>query len=790
MKCSDAAFFRSGPAVIVYNERGHRIEDEDLDVYPEDDQSYQTSRSERRGGDGTPINQYPPPAAGSGSRRDSSFPQLDPIRIEKSSSRGYPPSAAPSIAPSTSHRSTADRSMYSGSDSERRKGKDREYEDRASVTPVDNSRSAYGQSPISRGASSAAPDTYSATWGGGVSAQSPSIRPPNSRSVSFYDSQPASAVDPRPTNQAWGPESGVDDHHESYKWDNPSPQHVAQLNVILDRPRSPFGSTQAPDPPEGRPKSAFGDPAPSAFGNGPPPAMFGDNGPAAYTGEPAGVSAAGASTAIFGEPPASVFGQNAGGGETGVSDSWGFPAAAATTPVTTPGKKSKKKNSAIGTPVSGLASRTSPAAGPKSPFGDGASGGLLSSKAPSPYDKGKPLSPLNPASQMNNDQGTEPNNDNWGFESGHQGGNSGWGTVNLDEPPREPSRAPSPVPPVQPMEPLPEEPTAGKKKKKKTTSAAAGAFASEADDARRNQEEKEAQEREESRLAKEEQQKQAEEKKRQESEAAQSTGAHESLFGNSTNYFPGAISSSLSLNPSDKPWLSTDTGGGDDSWGAASKKKKGKGGAATDAAAKESGGLGSFGSSWGFSGGLSGSFGADAGGGAATDEPTQQQSSFNSFGSSWGYGAGMGSNFEADTGGGAAATDSAGLFDFAGSSGPNLGFSISSENPPSGQRSRAGSPTFGATEGESNHQNLQVPGDIAEGVSGGEGAGGAEAGTEDKKKKKKGKKSGFEPTAEDMPPTPAAEDPVGEVPTAAPEQEEDSFSPVPVSASKKKKKKK
>jgi hypothetical protein len=67
----------SGPAVIVYNERGHRIEDEDLDSYPEDDmQSYQNSR---RGvaGNGTPpssrprtpVNPYYPsnPITGSGS---------------------------------------------------------------------------------------------------------------------------------------------------------------------------------------------------------------------------------------------------------------------------------------------------------------------------------------------------------------------------------------------------------------------------------------------------------------------------------------------------------------------------------------------------------------------------------------------------------------------------------------------------------------------------------------------------------------------------------------------------
>ena len=670
--------------------------------------------------------------------------------------------------------------MYSGSDSERKKGKDREerFEDRASIAP--GYPAAYGQSPISRGTSGA--DAYSATWGGVpamTSTQSPSVRPPNSRSVSFYDSQPASAVEPHPTNQAWGPESGVDEHHQSYnKWDNPSPQrspHVAQLNVILDRPKSPFDPTQAPVPPEGRPKSAFGDPA---------PAMFGDNGPAAYTGETAGVSAVGAS-AIFGEPPASVFGQNAGG-ETG--DSWGFPAAAATTPVTTPGKKGKKKNSAIGTPVSGLASRTSPAAGPKSPFGDGASGGLLGSKAPSPYDKGKPLSPLNPASQMNNDQGTEANKDgDWGFESGHQGGTSSWGAVNLDEPPKQPSRGPSPVPPVYVEPPVPEEPETGpigSKKKKKKTGATAAA---EAEDARRKQEEKEAQEKEQSRLAKEEQEKQerdAEEKNRQESEMAQSTGAHQSLFGNTTNQFSGAISSSLSLNPSDKPWLSVDTGGGDDSWTGqgATSKKKGKG--AKDASNKPTSTFGTFGSSsWGFSGGLGSSVEAETGGGAAAEESTQQPGAFGNFGSTWGYGGGMGNGLGADTGGETAPTDSAGLFDFTSSSGPNLGWSLDhNDQPPSHNEP----PAFGATEGTPNLQN--APGDAAEGVAAGEGAGGG--GAEDdfagedlfkKKKKAKGKKDA---TPEEIPTTPAVEAPVTETPTA-----EDEFNPVVVSGKKKKKKK-
>ncbi|KAF8808681.1 hypothetical protein BYT27DRAFT_6544173 [Phlegmacium glaucopus] len=171
--------------------------------------------------------------------------------------------------------------------------------------------------------------------------------------------------------------------------------------------------------------------------------------------------------------------------------------------------KSKRKNStAISTPVSGLASRASPVPSTKkSPFGntpdagfpddptpaflavdtgsispaaDG--GGLWGSKAPSP----KPLSPLNPASQMDHDPSTTVRDEvDWGFDTaggasaitGGQTGTSnefGFNDVNLgDTPTKTPSRAPSPVPPV------PEEPSAwekepvttgkGKKKKKGST---------------------------------------------------------------------------------------------------------------------------------------------------------------------------------------------------------------------------------------------------------------------------------------------------------------------------------
>ena len=446
------------------------------------------------------------------------------------------------------------------------------------------------------------------------------------------------------------PKSGVEG---SFFGNNDGP-HSANFG---DRNPAIFGNDVPP--------AIFGNDGPPAiFGNDRPPSMFGDSGPAANDGGPA----------LFGEPPASVF------GETAVADDgWGFQATAptvASTPTTTKSGKSKRKGSAapspgVATPASGLASRNSPSFGAnKSPFGRqsdfatleepvvAAAGtsspntGLWGSKAPSPFEKKeKGLSPLNPASQIDNEPPAANDTLGWDFSGnpggGSGGGGDGWGNVNMDDsyhqeariPSRTPTRAPSPVPPVHTASPVPPPPapvedpvaeptfqetsTAKKKKKKGTTPVTKSpavlaqevaekeeeerkkAEAAKQAEAEKNaNEEKERLEKEEAERRAQEEERQREEgerarkesenleadrlaavmaeTERQEAEKAQVTTSP-SIFGNNTPMFSsGGLLSSSSLNPPDKPWISTDTGGGDDgwgSWGAAptttTKKKKG-----------------------------------------------------------------------------------------------------------------------------------------------------------------------------------------------------------------------
>lgn len=647
--------FISGPAVIVYNERGHRSEDEDLDVYPEDDTSSQTVRNDRYGSPSsrprTPINPYYPHslinAGGSGSRSSTAV-LPDGNRTERSTSRGY----APSIAPSTSARSTVDKGAYY-SDSEKRRVRDREdrFDDRSSTAHLDRPRNAgsmYGASPISRVSSTAVGDPYTSPRGSVLQpshppSYPPSVRPPNSRSVSFHDAErtPSSTTvgEQGSANQDWGtsPKSAVDEQRQSYGWGNPPSQtnsQSAQLDTILNPPQSPFHQVQALEPPvaESRPKSpfvqdfhndgprsAFGDAPPSMFGG--PPSMFGDTGPAADAGHTLQAGVSGESTSLFGEPPASVFGETAGATqEATVSDSWGV-----TTPVSpavTPVKKGKKKASATATPASGVASRISPLSGVKSAFADESAsspvGGTLGSKGASPYDKGKPLSPLNPASQMNNLQVAETNNDAWEFNNQNAGEFSNWDDVNLAESAKQTSRAPSPGPALQPH---PEEPaiqketggSTGKKKTKKdstatTPSKSPNPFSLE-EELKKSQQEQEAQARkdeedrqqaeatciaEEARIAEE----QAAEKHNRDQQENNQASEPASLFGNNNSYFSGGQKTSFSLNSLHKPSLSVDTGDGNNylsSWGFGGKKKKGKG--ATPTGAPENNFASSFG--WG-----------------------------------------------------------------------------------------------------------------------------------------------------------------------------------------------
>ncbi len=827
----------SGPAVIVYNERGHRIEDEDLDIYPEDDQ---TPRTDRHGSPSlrshTPINPYYPHTStgvGSSSSRGSTAGMPDGNRIERSASRGY----APSITPSTSVRSTADRGAYS-SDSERKKGRDREdrSDDRSSATLIDRTRNAgpiYGASPSSRVGSTTGGDPYTSTWGlASQPSYPPPVRPPNSRSVSFYDREPtpstAGGGEQSTANQGWGasPRSAVDEQRQSHAWDNPpsqrSPQS-AQLDAILNRPRSPFHQVQAPEPtvPESkspfvhdfhndRPKSAFGDV---------PPSMFGDTGPAADAGQVAEAGTAGGSTSLFGEPPVSVFGETAGTAQEAIaSDSWGV--GAVTTPPVSSGKKGKKKTSATGTPVSGLASRTSPLSGVKSTFADESAaspfGGGRGSKGASPYDKGKPLSPLNPASQMNDEQVAEPSNDTWGLDNANAGEFSSWGKVNLSEPARQTSRAPSPTPPqFQPEEFTVQSPAeeAGvstvKKKKKKGSTATTPArspnlFSFDAEeqrkkdeqDAQKAQEEsekqeaarakKDAEEKEKAEAEAEAARKAAEEKERAETEAeaeaeaarkdaeekekakaariaAKKTSRNQqdfqapeplSVFGATDTLFSGGLGTSSSLNPPDKPWLSVDTGGGDDSWSSFGfgGKTKKREGT-TPTAAPENSFTGNF--DWG-GGGFSETSAAPEV--FSTELPSDVAPKF--------FGSAVEPNFGFDIGG-----TGFSKFDPPQPAPSSPGLIATTPAPVDDARSPIGD---GGEDATGAGETTGVPADE-------EGAG------EGAKKKKKKKKNGPD-VQDDAPSTPAVEGPPAEpVPPAEPTQESE---PLTTTASKKKKKKK
>jgi hypothetical protein len=352
--------------VIVYNERGHRIEDDNIDLYPEDDvssqnnntrnnaNSYSTSRSH------TPVDSYYPPS-GSNSRRTSNAVIPDVTRVDVS--KGYTPSIAPSARSATYRGSDGERT---GSDSERRKGKGSYGEDRdrgmpGGLTPIERTASnGLASSPIAKVSS-----IHSAIGGGEIlssnrnplsasASRSPSIKP-QSRTQSIYggDGDHSSAHDIQQ------PQPVVDEQKNSHLFDNPAPPispRSAALDAILDRPKSglgvhsrshtPLGGSRprtpiTHDPPVSayiantpgiarsntpfidRPKSgiegSFFDRPKSAFGSGSiygdsGPAMFGDSGPAANIG-------AGIETSLFGDPPASVFG-DVHDGENGVND-WG-----------------------------------------------------------------------------------------------------------------------------------------------------------------------------------------------------------------------------------------------------------------------------------------------------------------------------------------------------------------------------------------------------------------------------------------------------------------------------------
>ena len=357
--------------MIVYNERGHRIEDDNIDVYPEDDVSSQnnnpgnnangrsTSRSH------TPVDSYYP-ASSSNSRRASNAVVPDVTRIDTRTievSKGYTPSIAPSARSATYRASDGERT---GSDSERRKGKeshvdggkDRDRGMPGGLSPIERTAGNGSiSSPIAKVSS-----THSAVGGGEMlssnrnpppasASRSPSIKP-QSRTQSIYggDGDRSSAHDIQQ------PQPVADEQRHSHLWSIPAPPispRSAALDMLLDRPRSGLGAQSRShtsfggsrprtpiiyEPPVSapgiarsntpfidRPKSgiegSFFDRPKSAFGSGSiygdsGPAMFGDSGPAANIG-------AGIETSLFGDPPASVFG-DAHVGESGVND-WGTP---------------------------------------------------------------------------------------------------------------------------------------------------------------------------------------------------------------------------------------------------------------------------------------------------------------------------------------------------------------------------------------------------------------------------------------------------------------------------------
>ncbi|KAJ3497279.1 hypothetical protein NLJ89_g10367 [Agrocybe chaxingu] len=328
MKWMDNGQVRYGPAVIVYNERGHRIDDDDIDLYPEDDQSFQSSRLDRDRSrrDQPPYAQSP---TGSSSRRVSTTTATpEAPQVERTSSKTYSPSLAPSSRSTAYQDAKGSDGDRTGSDSDRRRGKERErgsryeegYRERGhggasgTATPVERSRSsaAYGASSMSRVASSTSAtggpvgvgDMLSSSWApptGAPPSRSPSIRPPQSRSTSVYAGErpaaiatPNNASQPPPHSrspsiyaggaevppatpaaaQDWNfggtPKPAVDEQRNSHLWDNPPGSQPSSFDANADRPRSTFVSDEhvsapAQDPIFGQPPSMFDQQQESSF---------------------------------------------------------------------------------------------------------------------------------------------------------------------------------------------------------------------------------------------------------------------------------------------------------------------------------------------------------------------------------------------------------------------------------------------------------------------------------------------------------------------------------------------
>ncbi|KIJ98141.1 hypothetical protein K443DRAFT_220891 [Laccaria amethystina LaAM-08-1] len=357
--------YHSGPAAIVYNERGHRAEEDEPDTYPEDDVSSQnTPRSERLRSEPssrarTPTDPYYSERESSIRRgRDTpvSLSSAIPEIVRASSSKG--PSAVSS--PSVHSRAKGSDGDRTGSESDRKraldKGKERERDWDHDRTPV--SRAASRSNSIKPGG------VEGYANGHGLSrpvTPGTATAPATASSMSRASSQRGKdrAAEAPPIEQ--GPPSNWEAPPRSATGDQPrSPSLFAPLDstpaadstsIFGDRPKSPWG---APPPAEelppagsmsltpsgeghksifGTPRSAFGDTSKSMFGT--PKSAFGDNASRSIFGDDAGApksifdeSAFGqtstvAAPALFEENPAALA------GEQPSSSLWDDPASAA-----------------------------------------------------------------------------------------------------------------------------------------------------------------------------------------------------------------------------------------------------------------------------------------------------------------------------------------------------------------------------------------------------------------------------------------------------------------------------
>ena len=366
--------------MIVYNERGHRIEDDDIDVYPEDDVSSQHNSSKNNANgrsssrSHTPVDPYYPPSS-SNSRRTSNAVIPDVTRIDARTtevSKGYTPSAAPSARSATYRGSDGERTS---SDPGRKKGKERYTDDEkdrdrgmpGGPSPIEKTTSA-GPGSIAKASS-----IHSAV-GGGEMLSSNWNPPPSASSSRSPSKQPHSRTqsihtghgDHSPVHDFQRPPSIVD-QRQDHPLDNSAPSFLPQsavMDATLDRPRSaygqvgyqsrshtPYGGSRPRTPAEppvpsktpgitrsntpfiDRPKSgaesSFFDRPKSAFGGGSiygdsGEAMFGDSGPAADIGAGVGTPLFGDPPAsVFGDTPASMFGDTHGNESGGAHDGWG-----------------------------------------------------------------------------------------------------------------------------------------------------------------------------------------------------------------------------------------------------------------------------------------------------------------------------------------------------------------------------------------------------------------------------------------------------------------------------------